>query len=126
MSRTYKDKKWRLRFPESDWRFGTERVPTVRSLYNYSLEEDRVLDELFYNGFCFMELPGVKTKKRKKADTDYHWVSNTPSWWTRLFMNRPQRAAAHTWEKRVVHLPVDLLEEVDLPNVSKKPHKYYW
>jgi len=75
--------------------------------------------------FKFPELfsSSNKTKKAKRQDTEWHWMS-TPSWWTRLMMNRPQRAAGRLWEKKVVH-EADL-ENVDKPSVSKKPHQYFW
>jgi hypothetical protein len=100
MSRTYKDVKWEVRFPERSWDIG--RV---------------------WNGYCYLKIAGFKTKKKKKVNTEWHWMG-TPSWWTRLMMNRPQRVASKQYEKIVVGLSD--LEEVDFPLVSKKPHIYYW
>jgi len=66
------------------------------------------------------------TKKRKEVDTEWHWMS-TPSWWVNLTMTRPQRKEAQIWEQEVKKIQnPEELEEVDTPNVSKKPHKYYW
>lgn len=43
-----------------------------------------------------------------------------------MFMNRPQRHKGRMWEKDVVKLDADGIEEADAPGVSKKPHKYFW
>lgn len=51
------------------------------------------------DGYGYIWLPTTKTKKRKEVDTKDHWMS-TPSAWTRLMMNRPQRRASHLWEKK--------------------------
>lgn len=50
----------------------------------------------------------------------------TPSWFNRMFMNRPQRHKGRMWEKDVVKLDKESLEETDSPSVGKKPHIYYW
>jgi hypothetical protein len=65
-----------------------------------------------------------KLKKRKSVDSEWHWMS-TPSWWTRLMMNRPQRRAAKVWERKVL-MAEQIDETVDVPNCSNKPHIYYW
>lgn len=68
-----------------------------------------------------------KLKKPRDQDTDWHWLQMTPSWWVNLFMTRPQRHAAQRWERDIQKIQdQEELEEVDTPNVSKKPHKYYW
>lgn len=67
-----------------------------------------------------------KPKVPKYKDVDYHWVGNTPSWWNHLYHTKPQRAKATVWEHEVVKRSVDDLDDLDLPNVSNKPHKYYW
>lgn len=64
-----------------------------------------------------------KPKRAKKKDTEWHWMS-TPSWWTRLMMNRPQRRKGKLWEAGVKFEAVT--EETDPPGASKKPHKYFW
>lgn len=64
------------------------------------------------------------TKKPKVKDTTWHWLHATPSWWTRLFMNRPQRRKGKLWEATAKHEQDP--EQLDAPGVSKKPHKYYW
>ena len=87
MSRTYKDKPSKVKFPE---------------VYPYGVHVE-------------------KTKKRKKQDTEWHWIS-TPSWWTRLLMNRPQRRAVHLWERKALFSD---LEELVQPS-KKVAHIYYW
>jgi hypothetical protein len=68
-----------------------------------------------------------KPKKPKNVDTKWHWLQNTPSWWTNLFMERPLRHAARRWERDVQKITsLDDLEDLDKPNVSKKPHVYYY
>lgn len=123
MSRTYKDKHWKLRFPEGEYHFGHERI----AYETYYREWDVTLGKYIETSdlvtrYVFVEKAGVKTKKKRKDDTEWHWMS-TPSWWTRLTMNRPQRRKGRQWERKV-HFQD--LEETDPPGVSKKPHVYYW
>lgn len=67
-----------------------------------------------------------RTKKRKELDTEWHWMT-TPSWWINLFMTRPQRKQAQIWEQELKKIrEMEELDDLDTPNVSKKPHKYYW
>lgn len=122
MSRTYKDKPWKVKNPEAaDWRFGREKVPYERTGTDIYTGEPRQI-----TSYWFRELPGVKTKKKKHVDCDWHWMQSTPSWWTRLTMNRPQRREAHLWEWEVAHTHPDHIDELDVPNVSHKPHCYYY
>ena len=107
MSRTHKDKKWEIRFPEERWDFAYTRVD---------------FDYKDYTIVRYLDRPGVKTKKRKTKDTEWHWMS-TPSWWTRLTMNRSQRRKGRLWER---HVHFEDIEETDPPGVSHKPHNYYY
>lgn len=75
--------------------------------------------------YISLEKPGVLIKKPKRTDTETHWMS-TPSNWTRIMMNRPQRREGALWETEVLKISVANLEEVDKPSVSRKPHVYYW
>lgn len=93
--------------------------------------------------FVWNQLPTTKPKKRKEIDFEWHWM-NTPSWWTRMTMNRPQRRSAKLWERDVSKIPfkteaiemtkyfgiskesMAMLEDSDTPSVSRKPHVYYW
>lgn len=65
------------------------------------------------------------SKKPRIVDTKWHWEWETPSWWTNLFMTRPQRRKAQKWEREVQKTEIEDLEDLDTPNVSRKPHKYY-
>ena len=106
MSRTYKDRPSKIRFPEEQWD------------YKYY----RVGDRWYFN---FLEYPGVLTKKKKRVDTENHWMSE-PSWFIREFMNQPQRARGKQWEKKIVKVSLDDLIDIDYPDVGRKPHIYYW
>lgn len=122
MSRTYKDKPIKFRFPESyDWSWGTEKVP-----YTYTYQPWGTGEPVDVVRYHYLQKPGVKTKKKREVDSEWHWMGSTPSWWTRVTMNRPQRREAHLWEHDVARMPIDELEEADKPNVSHKPHVYYY
>ena len=116
MSRTYKDKPSKLRF----------------DLYM----KDWILVE--HDGFRKYR-PGktTKTKKRKEVDTENHWMS-TPSWWTRMTMNKPQRRSVSLWEQQLRNLdtskynpaydgtyPYEDLDLFDKPS-KRVAHIYYW
>lgn len=74
------------------------------------------------NPYVFLEVAGVKTKKRKEADTEDHWMS-TPSWWTSMTMNKPERRAWHLLERRAL---ISDMEEFEIPDTGRKPHIYFW
>ena len=89
MSRTYKDRPTRIRFPNHRWNSDLVDYP----------------------------------KQRRTKNTEWNWLGSTPSWWTRLMMNRPMRARGRAWEHQVLrHVDVEL----EPPGVSHKPHRYYW
>lgn len=71
----------------------------------------------------YVQLPTSKPKLRKEKDTEDHWMS-TPSWWTKMTMIRPERRAAHLLEKKALRV-LDI-EDMDFPDLGKKPHCYYW
>lgn len=102
MSRTYKDKPSKLKYDA--WDKDRERIEST---------------------FYYIDLPTTKTKKRKEVDTEWHWMS-TPSWWTHLTMNRPQRRRCKLWERDALKTCLDSLEDLDKPSISRKPHIYYW
>ena len=106
MSRTFKDLPSKLRYPEEEWD------------YKYYFTGNRKCID-------YLQYPGVLTKKKKKVDTEYHWMS-TPSWWIREMMNQPQRAKGRQWEKSVLKVDINDLDIIDYPSVSRKPHWYYW
>lgn len=118
MSRTYKDKPNKLKFEPWD----KDRVDYILYYHKYI----NLLGEA--DSFPVrrsIQVPTTKTKKRKVVDTEDHWMS-TPSEWTRIMMNKPQRREGSLWEREVVKCQVSDLEEVDKPSVSRKPHIYYW
>ena len=108
MSRTYKDVPTKHRKPREvyDWNWDVERIDLGPG----------------YPRFWHRELPSTKTKKKKEQDTEWHWMS-TPSWWTRLTMNKPQRRYYHLLEHEALFRD---LEEFDFPDLKKKPHIYYY
>ena len=107
MSRTYKDRPYKLRYPEEQWDYKYYRLGVDRWWVNY------------------LEYPGVLTKKKKNLDTEYRWMT-TPMWYIREFMNQPQRAKGRQWEKTVLKVDINNLDIIDYPSVSRKPHWYYW
>lgn len=106
MSRTHKDLPSKLRYPEEEWDYKY-----------YLVGNRRYIDYLQY--------PGVLTKKKKRTDTENHWMS-TPMWWVREMMNQPQRTKGRQWEKSVLKVDINDLDIIDYPSVSRKPHWYYW
>lgn len=115
MSRTHKDKPWKLRFPEQQLDYTHERVPYRKWSNEFGY---------WYNLWCHIEKPGVKTKK-KRNHREYHGMP-TPMWWVREFMNRPQRTRGKEWERKVVKSDVHSIIDLDPPTVSRKPYLYYW
>lgn len=106
MSRTYKDRPSKVKNPEKEnyWN---------RDVFYFGMPADFDSSEFF-------------TKKRKEIDTEDHWMS-TPSVWTRLMMNRPQRRQIHLWERNVNKVTnYDDFEDEDCPFFKRKPHIYYW
>ena len=106
MSRTYKDRPSKLRYPEEEWD------------YKYYFSGNRKYID-------YLQYPGVLTKKKKNIDSKYHWMT-TPMWWIREMMNQPQRAKGRQWEKNVLKVDINDLDIIDYPSVSRKPHWYYW
>lgn len=99
MSRTYKDKPSRVRYPtQSGYSWYTRSQPPR----------------------------GAKPLLPKKEDTECHWMT-TPSWFRNMFHTRPQRHKNSTWEREVVKAQsLEDLENEDPPPISNKPEKYYW
>lgn len=118
MSRTYKDKPYKFSNQYKEWNTQySERIPYTAYYVDYITGEE--YEKTRY--FCVKQA-GVLVKKKKKVNTEHHWMS-TPSAWTRLMMNRPQRRAGRVWERKVLF---EDLEETDSPGVGRKPHIYYW
>lgn len=109
MSRTYKDKPYKLK-PVNDWSQDKEYIHPIFG------------DDYYISGY-HIERPTTKAKKRKEVDTEDHWMT-TPSWWTKMTMIRPERRAAHLLEVKTLKT-LDL-EDVDFPDLGKKPYVYFW
>lgn len=118
MSRTYKDKPTKTQ----QWHKEQELLWENNIVYTAEFIDSKGNIHEIIRRTC-VKRAGILTKKRKEQDTEYHWMS-TPSAWTRLMMNRPQRRAGHMWERSVLF--EEDLEETDPPGVSRKPHLYYW
>lgn len=120
MSRTYKDSnrvklkryyrdRWETehdKFTYEGWKYAWPDFNTARGTTTRTI---------------FLAKAGVKTKKRKEVDTTDHWMS-TPSWWTRLMMNRPQRRQVKLWERKAL---ISDLEDLIQPG-KKYKHVYFW
>lgn len=65
-------------------------------------------------------------KAKQRLFNPWLWLQSTPSWWTRLTMNRPQRRAAHLWERKAAKTAEDRLVDIDVPPHGNKPHRYFW
>ena len=119
MSRTFKDKKWTLRFPEDRPLFGTEKWEGTKTFTNPCTGNEL----LSYTIYRYLDIAGAKTRKKRNVNDHWNWVQSTPSWWTRSTMNRPQRRASRVWERTVLSSDI---EEADCPDYGKKPHIYFW
>ncbi len=119
MSRTYKDRPSRIRFPNGFLNDGGYEY------FEYELETPRVSwsGRVITHSRYSLQRAGFLPKKRRREDTEWHWQS-TPSWWTRMYMRRPERVRANREVAKIKHM-IDL-EEVDIPNLKRKPHVYYW
>ena len=106
MSRTYKDR--------------------PRKLTDYYWQQDAVSGINEEGRYFTIYSKTTKTKKKKSVDTEWHWYRQTPSWWTHEFMIVPMRAAGKRWDSIVAKTAIEDLDTLNLPNVSNKPHVYYW
>lgn len=125
MSRTYKDRPIKLQWPDSRWDWDMEKIPVEWPRRFYNVEPGHFEEtDVVYTRYVYLKKAGVKTKKKRNHE-DWNWMS-TPMWWIREMMNQPQRARGHQWERSVVNMSKDELEDCDPPGVSRKPHIYYW
>lgn len=107
MSRTYKDKKLELKYPEWNNKHDCVVYARVSTYTAY-----------------YIQTKTTKRKKKRSAITKhYDMYSKSPSWWTRLYMNRPKRRHCRAWERKVLFEDV---EETDCPDFKNKPYRYYW
>jgi hypothetical protein len=129
MSRTYKDKPNRLKYDRYDKDMVVYSTEEVERDHHIELKNGEFVrvdwpeeEWRTYTRISYIYGKTSKTKKRKEQDCEWHWMS-TPSWWTRLTMNRPQRRQGKLWERAVLF---EDIEEADPPGVGHKPHNYYW
>jgi hypothetical protein len=117
MSRTYKDRPSRIRFAK----------PEQYEYCEYELAVPRLnwRGELMTNSKYSVKRPGILTKKPRRKDTEWHWQS-TPSWWTRMYMLRPERTRGNRETAKIKRIPLDEIDLVDVADLKKKPHVYYW
>ena len=66
---------------------------------------------------------GRKAKQRAFGDNE-RWLSQTPGWWIRQQMTRPQRRAASVWQRNAEKLRD--VSDVDKPPHGRKPHICFW
>jgi len=102
MSRTYKDKPYKVRYKQE-----------FTSFWSTTYEDGSRRDEHLRD----------RLKKPKEKDVEWHWMT-TPSWWCRLTMHRPKRRRCRIWEHEI--LREQDLSEADCPDWGRKPHVYYW
>jgi hypothetical protein len=100
MSRTYKDRPYKLQYPTWD------------------------VDYIWLEGYGYRKGKTTIPKKKKNEDDEWHWCSSTPSWWTKMTMVKPERRNAHLLEVKALRTPD--LEDVDFPDLGRKPHIYYY
>lgn len=68
----------------------------------------------------------TKTKKKKRIDFEYHWMT-TPSWWNNLFHTKPIRVKIRNWSRKIIYAEsIDDIDNFIVPDTGNKPHKYYW
>lgn len=128
MSRTYKDKPSRLLYDRYDKDFvyhkevEVQHKPKALMLNELlGLPVEYPYKSVFRSYFTYRKT--TKPKKRKTLNTKWLWFQRTPSWFTRITMNRPQRRKGKLWERAVLFQDI---EETDPPGVGRKPHNYYY
>lgn len=132
MSRTYKDRPYKIRYPREyrdDYVIYKEEYWLQTHIWTYDEKVRSSVEELlpFPIWRCRkweIQAPTSKPKVKRSAITkNYCWYKKTPSWWSRMFMNRPQRHKGRQWERKVLF---EDIEDTDPPGVSRKPHIFYW
>jgi hypothetical protein len=108
MSRTHKDKPEDIKWPEERLDYNTVRL---------------AIDFGGRLGYRRIEVSGKKTKK-PRTYCHHRWWAKSPGWWVRLTMTKPQRRAGRVWEA-VIKYAKDL-DVSDPPQVSRRPHVYYY
>lgn len=115
MARTYKDRPYKVRFPQY---YDDSLVEVIPYTYHSVYEEHGS-----YTAYWHKDRPGAKTKKKRTASTDWYWLRSTPSWWTRMTFHKPQRCKANKLMHKAL---LSELEVFDVPDCGNKPHNYYY
>ena len=62
--------------------------------------------------------------KRRACGRNWRQMRQTPGWWVRIMMTRPQRRQVKLWERDAAkHLTWC---DIDDPPHGCKPHRYFW
>lgn len=67
-----------------------------------------------------------RTYKDCKSVRYYRHYSSTPSWWTRITMNRRRRRENRVYEAIIKFVSIEDLIDYEPYLNWKKPHVYYW
>ena len=62
--------------------------------------------------------------KRRTFGAGWRWLSQTPGWWVKLMMTKPQRRAGAVWQRNIEKSRD--ISDADKPPHGRKPHWYYW
>lgn len=114
MSRTYKDRPYKIQKLEP-WDKDRVMVRCEAICYDWLTKEPRE-----YIATRYLECKTTKTKKRKEVDTEDHWMT-TPSWWIHMKHTKPERRKSTMAVSTIADL-----EDVDIPNLHKMSHWYFW
>lgn len=68
--------------------------------------------------------PNGRISRKYTAKESNPFPNGTPSWWTKLYMNRPKRRENRRLCKMALS-GVDA-DELNFPLGNRKPHVYYW
>ena len=118
MSRTFKDIPSKIRFPEV---YDNDRYETLTCETEKSYGGRSWIGTSIY----LLEKKGYKRKQKRHEFREWNWLQSTPSWWTRLMMQKPKRRACRDWERKALYIE-DLEDYDDCPDFGRKPHQYYW
>ena len=130
MSRTYKDKPSRLKYDQYDKDMVVFSREEITKTHHHEYINGEIVqvdwpesEWLRYTHVTYIFTKSTKPYKRRTTNDKWYWYKRTPSWWSRMMMNRPQRRQGRMWERKVL---LEDLEATDPPGVSRKPHIYYY
>lgn len=121
MSRTFKDRK----FGRTYWREQRERE-TIEFAYEVR-EVGWDGKPIVYQRRRSLQRPGVRPKLRKDYVNKLESACySTPMWWIREMMNRPERKSANQLTREAVKYRLEDIDAIDIPDLGRNPHIYYW